>query len=391
MSQPQIEINRKSVTASEAKQFVLQEIASSGFALLAMTHKDYMTEELDFEGYTCPVPIQPRDTVVLGHGSGGKLSHDLVSRLFLPDLGKAAPRALDDSAVLTIGGERLALTTDSHVVSPLFFPGGDIGRLSVCGTVNDLAMVGAQPMALTCGFVIEEGLDFATLQRVVQSMRDAAAEAGVYIAAGDTKVVQKGGADKLFINTSGVGRVPPGVNVSGANARPGDVVIVSGTLGDHGIAVLSAREGLGFETDLVSDVAPLNRLVDAMLAAGDVHVLRDPTRGGLATTLNEIAAQSGVTIELREEALSVRPQVRAACEMLGFDPLFVANEGKLVAIVPEAHADSVLAAMKRTRYGEEAAVIGRVTGTVPKVQMKTAIGGTRLIDMLPGEMLPRIC
>ncbi|MEJ5223341.1 MAG: hydrogenase expression/formation protein HypE, partial [Anaerolineales bacterium] len=286
-----------------------------------------MTEELDFEGYTCPVPIQPRDTVVLGHGSGGKLSHDLVSRLFLPDLGKAAPRALDDAAVLTVGGERLALTTDSHVVSPLFFPGGDIGRLAVCGTVNDLAMVGAQPMALTCGFVIEEGLDFATLQRVVQSMRDAAAEAGVYIAAGDTKVVQKGGADKLFINTSGVGRVPPGVNVSGANARVGDVVIVSGTLGDHGIAVLSAREGLGFETDLVSDVAPLNRLVDAMLAAGEVHVLRDPTRGGLATTLNEIARQSGVGMQLDEAAIPVSAQVAAACELLGLDPLYLANEG----------------------------------------------------------------
>jgi hydrogenase expression/formation protein HypE len=298
---------------------------------------------------------------------------------------------LDDSAVLTVGGERIALTTDSHVVSPLFFPGGDIGRLAVCGTVNDLSMVGAQPIALTCGFVIEEGLDFETLQRVVQSMRQAAAEAGVFIAAGDTQVGQKGGADKLFINTSGIGRVPPGVNVSGANARVGDVIIVSGTLGDHGIAVLSAREGLGFETDLVSDVAPLNHLVDAMLAAGEIHVLRDPTRGGLATTLNEIATQSGVTIELREEALPVRPQVRGACEMLGFDPLFVANEGKLVAIVAEADADRILSVMKNARYGESAAVIGRVTGTVPKVQVKTAIGGTRLIDMLPGEMLPRIC
>ncbi len=350
-----------------------------------------MTDDFDFEGYTCPVPLQPRDTVVLGHGSGGKLSHDLLNRLFLPDLGKAAPRALDDAAVLTVGGARLALTTDSHVVSPLFFPGGDIGKLAVCGTVNDLAMVGAKPIALTCGFVIEEGLDFETLQRVVQSMRDAAAEAGVYIAAGDTKVVQKGGADKLFINTAGIGHVPPGVDISGANAKPGDVIIISGTLGDHGIAVLSAREGLGFETDLLSDVAPLNHLVDAMLAAGAVHVLRDPTRGGLATTLNEIAAQSGVTITLQESALPVRPAVRGACEMLGFDPLFIANEGKLVAFVPESDADRILSAMKRTRYGEDAAVIGRVTGTTPKVQVQTAIGGTRLIDMLPGEMLPRIC
>ena len=317
-------------------------------------------DDLDFEGYTCPVPLTPKDTVVLGHGSGGKLSHDLLKRLFLPELGKAAPRALDDSAVLTVGGERLALTTDSHVVAPLFFPGGDIGRLAVCGTVNDLAMAGAKPIALTCGFVIEEGLSFEILQRVVQSMRAAAAEAGVYIAAGDTKVVQKGSADKLFINTSGVGKVPPGVDISGANAKPGDVLLVSGTLGDHGIAVLSAREGLGFETDLLSDVAPLNHLVEAMLGAGEIHVLRDPTRGGLATTLNEIAEQSGVVIELNEQAIPVKPQVRAACEMLGFDPLYVASEGKLVALVKAEDAEKILAVMKSTRYGEDAAIIGKV-------------------------------
>ncbi len=349
-------------------------------------------DELDFEGYTCPVPLTPKDTVVLGHGSGGKLSHDLLKRLFLPELGKAAPRALDDSAVLTVGGERLALTTDSHVVAPLFFPGGDIGRLAVCGTVNDLAMAGAKPIALTCGFVIEEGLSFEILQRVVQSMRAAAAEAGVYIAAGDTKVVQKGSADKLFINTSGVGKVPAGVDISGANARPGDVLLVSGTLGDHGIAVLSAREGLGFETDLLSDVAPLNHLVEAMLGAGEIHVLRDPTRGGLATTLNEIAEQSRVVIELNEQTIPVKPQVRAACEMLGFDPLYVASEGKLVAIVKAEDADKILAVMKSTRYGEDAAIIGKViVEGEPKVRLKTAIGGTRLVDMLPGEMLPRIC
>jgi hydrogenase expression/formation protein HypE len=347
--------------------------------------------DLDFEGYTCPVPIQPKDTVVLGHGSGGRLSHDLLARLFLPELGKAAPRALDDSAVVTVGGQRLALTTDSHVVAPLFFPGGDIGRLAVCGTVNDLAMVGAVPVALTSGFVIEEGTSFETLQRIVQSMREAATEAGIYIAAGDTKVVQKGGADKVFINTAGIGRVPAGVNVSGANAGPGDVVILSGPIGDHGIAVMSAREGLGFETDLRSDVAPLNHLVEAMLDAGEVHVLRDPTRGGLATTLVEIADQSGVTVEIREQALLVRMQVKAACEMLGFDPLYVANEGKLVAFVKERDADRILAAMRRSKYGEEAAVIGRVVEGRPKVTMKTMIGGTRLVDMLPGEMLPRIC
>jgi len=348
--------------------------------------------ELDFEGYTCPVPIHPRDTVVLGHGSGGKLSHDLINRLFLPELGKAAPRALDDSAVVCIGGQRLALTTDSHVVSPLFFPGGDIGRLAVCGTVNDLAMAGAIPVALTCGFVIEEGASFELLQKVVRSMRDAAAEAGVFIAAGDTKVVQKGGADTLFINTAGVGQVPDGVDISGANAREGDAVIISGTLGDHGIAVMSAREGLGFETDLQSDVAPLNHLVEAMLAAGEVHVLRDPTRGGLATTLNEIALQSSATVELVETSIPIKPQVHAACEMLGFDPLYVANEGKLVAFVRADDADKVLAAMKKTKYGAAAAIIGSVVSSgQARVRIKTPIGGTRLVDMLPGEMLPRIC
>ncbi len=351
-----------------------------------------MDDDLDFEGYTCPVPIQPKDMIVLGHGSGGKLSHDLINRLFLPELGKAAPRALDDSAVININGQRLAITTDSHVVSPLFFPGGDIGKLAVCGTVNDLAMVGAKPYALTCGFVVEEGLSFEILQRVVQSMRDAAAEAGVFIAAGDTKVVQRGGADKLFINTSGVGLVDANVDISGTNAKVGDVLIVSGTLGDHGIAVMSAREGLGFTTDLQSDVAPLNHLVRTMLEAGEVHVLRDPTRGGLATTLNEIAKQSNVVIELQDQQIPVKPQVRAACEMLGFDPLYVANEGKLIAFVKAEDAEKILGVMKQTPYGKEAVIIGKVIDQgKSQVRLKTAIGGTRLVDMLPGEMLPRIC
>lgn len=355
--------------------------------------------EFDFEGYTCPVPIRPTDTVMLGHGSGGTLSRDLLNRLFLPELGKAAPRLLDDSAVVTVDGQRLAVTTDSHVVSPLFFPGGDIGRLAICGTVNDLAMVGAVPVALTCGFVIEEGLSFNILQHVVASMKAAAQEAGVYIAAGDTKVVQKGGADQLFINTSGIGKIPEGIDISGAQAKAGDVVIVSGTIGDHGIAVLSAREGLGFETKLESDVAPLNHLVQAMIGAGEVHVLRDPTRGGLATSLVEISEQSNVTIEIKEQTLPVKPAVRAACEMLGFDPLYVANEGKLVAFVKESEADKVLEVMKKTKYGENAVMIGKVirVGKSPakqscgQVRLKTAIGGTRLVDMLPGEMLPRIC
>ena len=349
-------------------------------------------DDLNFEGYTCPLPIRPTDTVVLGHGSGGTLSHDLLKRLFLPDLGKAAPRALDDSAVIVMDGQRYAITTDSHVVSPLFFPGGDIGRLAICGTVNDLAMVGAIPIALTCGFVLEEGLSFDVLQRVVASMKDAAKEAGVYIAAGDTKVVQKGSADKLFINTSGIGKITDGVNISGANAKEGDVVIISGTIGDHGIAVLSARENLGFETALESDVAPLNQLVQAMMNAGEIHVLRDPTRGGLATTLVEIAKQSNVTIELQETKIPVKPQVHAACEMLGFDPVYVANEGKLVAFVKESDAEKILDVMKKTKYGEDSTVIGKVTGSGrSQVRLRTAIGGTRLVDMLPGEMLPRIC
>ena len=351
-----------------------------------------MDDELNFEGWTCPVPIRPTDTVILGHGSGGTLSRDLLNRLFLPDLGKVAPRALDDSAVVTMNGQRFAISTDSHVVSPLFFPGGDIGRLAICGTVNDLAMVGATPVALTCGFVLEEGLSFELLQRVVKSMEEAAREAGVYIAAGDTKVVGRGGADKIFINTSGVGKISDGIDISGANAKEGDVVIISGTIGDHGIAVMSARENLGFETTLESDVAPLNHLVDAMLSAGEVHVLRDPTRGGLGTSLVEISEQSNVIVELMEPSLPVKPAVNAACEMLGFDPLYVANEGKLVAFVKEGDADKILNMMKKTKYGEDAAIIGKVTGSGrSQVRLKTAIGGTRLVDMLPGELLPRIC
>lgn len=349
-------------------------------------------DEFDFEGYTCPVPIRPTETVILGHGSGGILSRDLLRRLFLPELGKAAPRALDDSAVVVMEGQRYALTTDSHVVSPLFFPGGDIGQLAICGTINDLAMVGAMPVALTCGFVLEEGLPFDVLQRVVKSMQEAAKEAGVYIAAGDTKVVQKGGADKLFINTSGIGKIADGVNISGANAKDGDVIIISGTIGDHGIAVMSAREDLGFETKLESDVAPLNQLVQAMMNAGEIHVLRDPTRGGLATSLVEISEQSNVRIEIDENALPVKPAVKAACEMLGFDPLYVANEGKLVAFVKENDVEKILGVMRKINYGGEAAIIGKVTGVgKPQVRMRTAIGGIRWVDMLPGEMLPRIC
>jgi hydrogenase expression/formation protein HypE len=290
-------------------------------------------------------------------------------------------------------GGKLSISTDAHVVFPLFFPGGDIGKLAVCGTVNDVAMLGAKPLYLTAGFILEEGLQMDVLKRVVESMRAAAEEAGVQIVAGDTKVVQKGKADGLYITTAGVGVVRGDVQISGANAKPGDVIILSGSMGDHGLAVLGARGELGFESSIQSDVAPLNHLIEAMLdASKNIHVLRDPTRGGLATTLNEIAAQSKVGIVLDEQTIPVHPEVNAACEMLGFDALYVANEGKLIAIVAKEDAEKVLAAMKQTRYGEGAVIIGHVAEE-PKsrVLLKTALGSTRIVDMLAGEMLPRIC
>jgi hydrogenase expression/formation protein HypE len=351
-----------------------------------------MSDPVNFEGYTCPLPLQPNERVVIGHGSGGRLSHDLIERVFLPGFGKAAPRSLDDSAILDWSGGQLAFTTDCHVVQPLFFPGGDIGRLAICGTVNDLAMVGAEPVALTAGFILEEGLAFETLDRVVRSMRTAAEEAGVILAAGDTKVVERGKADGLFINTAGIGRFAGGAPIRGSGARAGDMVVLSGAIGDHGMAVVSAREGFGFETTTISDVAPLNGLMAAMRRAGAITAMRDPTRGGLATTLKEIAAQSGVCIELDEPAIPIHGPVRAACEVLGFDPLYVANEGKLVACVPAGAAEHILAAMRAHPLGTEAAIIGRVqAGPKGQVRMRTEIGGTRIVDMLPGEMLPRIC
>ena len=335
--------------------------------------------------------------ILLAHGSGGRLSHELVGKEFLPPWANPILDQLNDSAVFPLSrdgsGPRLAFTTDSYVVKPLFFKGGDIGRLAVCGTVNDLAMVGAEPLYLSASFVIEEGLPLSTMRAVVRSMREAAAEAGVHIVTGDTKVVEGGAADGLFVNTAGLGVVPPGVEIGGGRAQVGDAVILSGSIGDHGIAVLSQREGLEFESPVASDVAPLNRLVAAMLAASpNVHVLRDPTRGGLATTLNEIAGQSGVAVHIEEGKIPLKEGVWAACEMLGFDPLHVANEGKLVAMVASQDAEAVLAAMRATRYGEEAAIIGEVTAEpAGKVLMRTSIGGTRIIHMLVGEMLPRIC
>ncbi len=346
------------------------------------------------DGAICPVPLPHTDRIVMGHGSGGKMSHDLVARLFVPYFDNPVLRQGDDAGAVRLEtGQRLAISTDSHVVKPLFFPGGDIGRLSICGTVNDVAMLGAEPAYLTAGFILEEGLEMDVLERVAASMQTAAQEAGVLIVAGDTKVVERGKADGLYINTTGVGVIPPGREIGGAQARPGDVVILSGPIGDHGMAVLAARGDLGFEVDVLSDVAPLNKLIAAMLETGaGMHVLRDPTRGGLATTLNEIAMQSGVSIMLEEETIPVRPQVAAVCEVLGFDPLYVANEGKLVAILPAQDAGRVLEVMHRTRYGEAAVQIGQVLAESPgRVLMKTRLGSTRVVDRLAGEMLPRIC
>ena len=330
--------------------------------------------------------------VLMAHGSGGKMARDLVEKVLVHALGNPILDVLDDSATAPFSG-RLAFTTDSYVVRPLFFPGGDIGRLAVCGTVNDLAMVGARPLYISLALILEEGLPLAELEAVVRSVRQAADEAGVQVVTGDTKVVEKGAADRLFVNTAGVGVVPDGVCVSGANARVGDAVILSGTIGDHGIAVLSRREGLSFETELLSDVAPLAGLVQEMLrVCPSVRAMRDPTRGGLASTLNEIAGKSGVCIRLREQAIPVKDAVRGACEMLGFDPLYVANEGKLVAIVPSGHAEQVVAAMRAHPYGRDAAIVGEVVeGPAGRVLLSTAIGATRVVDMLTGDLLPRIC
>ncbi len=332
------------------------------------------------------------DRVLLAHGSGGKLSHDLIEKSFVSALGNPILNRLDDSAVFELSG-RLAFTTDSYVVSPIFFPGGDIGKLAICGTVNDLSMSGATPLYLSLSLIIEEGLLIKDLEKIVASIQQTAIEAGVEIVTGDTKVVNKGSADKLFINTSGVGIVPPGIDISAANGRSGDKIIVSGTLGDHGIAVLSQREGLKFHVPVPSDCAPLNHLVAEMLEVStNIHCLRDPTRGGLATTLNDFARQSGVGINLNEGSIPVNKAVAGACELLGFDPLYVANEGKLVAALVPEDADKVLAKMKQNRYGHEAAIIGEVVKEHPqRVVMKTRLGASRIVDVLVGELLPRIC
>ena len=342
--------------------------------------------------FTCPLPLTRHKTIVMGHGSGGRLSAQLVRELFLPAFDNAALRKLDDQAVLEAGGARIAFTTDSYVVTPIFFPGGDIGELAVNGTVNDLAMAGARPLALSAAFILEEGLPMEDLSRVVASVSRAAARAGVPVVTGDTKVVNRGSADRLFITTAGIGIVPAGVEISASNARPGDVVLLSGTIADHGVAVLSKREGLEFEGEVRSDTQALHRLVEAMVAAGEIHVLRDPTRGGLGTSLCEIAATSGVGVEIEAAAMPVREPVRGACELMGIDPLFVANEGKLVAFVKAESADAVLTAMRATEEGREACAIGLVVAEHAGVTLlQTEIGGTRVLDLPYHEQLPRIC
>jgi hydrogenase expression/formation protein HypE len=341
----------------------------------------------------CPMPILDHQHVLLGHGSGGTLTGQLLERIFLPAFSNPVLDRLDDQAVLEAPGGRLAFTTDSYVVTPLFFPGGDIGELAVNGTVNDLAMSGARPLWLAAGFILEEGLPLDDLRRVVLSMREAARRAGVQVVTGDTKVVGKGSGDQVFINTSGIGVVPEGVAISAERARPGDAVLLSGTVGDHGMAIMAQRESLGLAGSIASDTAALHELVAAMLAASpEVHALRDPTRGGVAATLHEIADRARVGIEIEEVLVPVREDVRGACEILGFDPLYVANEGKLVAFVAEAAASAVLASMRAHPLGKEAERIGTVTDRHPgTVVVRTSIGGSRVLEKPYGELLPRIC
>jgi hydrogenase expression/formation protein HypE len=343
----------------------------------------------------CPAPIRRYDRIVLGHGGGGKLSADLVQDVFVPAFRNDVLDALEDQATLSLGpGVRVAMTTDAFVVRPIFFPGGDIGRLAVCGTVNDLVVGGATARFITAAFILEEGMLVADLERIARSMRDACAEAGVSLVAGDTKVVEHGKGDHVFIATTGLGTYPAARRpMSVANARPGDRVLVTGTLGDHGIAILSVREGLAFETVLESDVAPLGDLAAAILdACPETRCMRDPTRGGLASTLNEIATASRVGIAIAERSLPVRPEVAGACEILGLDPVYVANEGKIVAIVPAGDAERVLTALRMMPRGRDAAIIGEVVESrAGTVTVRSGIGGERVLPMLAGEQLPRIC
>jgi hydrogenase expression/formation protein HypE len=362
-------------------------------------------EKLNLLGWTCPRPLQNYPTIVMGHGAGGRMMADLIEHLFAPAFDNEWLGQMGDSTVLpnsTLATSSLAFTTDSFVVSPLFFPGGNIGELAVYGTVNDLAMRGAKPLFLSAGFILEEGLPMETLGNIVTAMAQACKKAGVKVATGDTKVVQRGHGDGIYINTSGIGVIPAGLDIGPRNARPGDAVLVSGTMGDHGIAIMSVREGLTFQTEIHSDTAPLYGLVEAMMGVAQmgerrpplqpIHCLRDATRGGLSAVLNELAGSSKVGIEFDETKVPLQPEVNAACEMLGLDPFYVANEGKLVGIVSGELAEPVLAAMRAHEYGKDAAIIGKVVAEHPGlVTARTTIGGMRVVDVPAGELLPRIC
>ncbi len=333
------------------------------------------------------------DNISLDHGSGGKISNHLVTDILLPIFDNTILSKMDDGAVFDFNGGRLAFSTDSYVVDPIFFPGGNIGELAINGTVNDIAMCGAEPLYLSAGLIIEEGFSMQDLEIILRSMGESAEKAGVNIVTGDTKVVPKGAADKIFINTSGVGQVPDKVNISGQNAKPGDKIILSGTIGDHGITILTQRESLSFDAPVKSDTAPLNHMVSGMLAVcREIHVLRDPTRGGVGTSLKEVALQSNVGIQIFEKKIPVKKEVAGICELLGFDPLYLANEGKLLVFVEAKSAHAVLSAMQKDPFGQDACIIGEVVSDHPgKVYLDTAIGGTRIVEMLTGEQLPRIC
>jgi hydrogenase expression/formation protein HypE len=342
---------------------------------------------------SCPIPITDHKEIVLGHGSGGKLSQRLIQKLILPQFQNEFLEPLHDGAIFSLNGTRVAFSTDSYVVNPIFFPGGDIGKLAIHGTVNDLAMCGARPLYLSAGLILEEGFAMEDLWRVVLSMQSAAKHAGVALVTGDTKVVDRGKGDKIFINTSGLGIIEPGIDINPKRAKAGDRLIINGPMAVHGMAIMSVREGLEFETPIASDTAALHELTAAMFAASkNIHVLRDPTRGGIASALNEISAAAGVGILIREDRIPISEEVKGACEILGLDPLYVANEGKLLAFVPAEESDRVLAAMRGHPLGKDAAIIGEVVDDYPgMVMMKTRIGGTRVVDMLAGEQLPRIC
>ena len=346
-----------------------------------------------FDSLSCPMPIMDHDTIQMAHGAGGRLSFDLIDKIFLPRFGNKFLNKLEDQAILDFPGRRLAFTTDSFVVDPLFFPGGDIGGLAINGTVNDVCMCGATPLYISTAFILEEGLSLETLHRITVSMQESATVANVTVVTGDTKVVDKGSCDKLFINTTGIGVVPDGINISASNLQVGDKIILSGTIGDHGMAVLTSRKGLSFQSQVKSDCAALNDLVASMREqTGDIHAMRDPTRGGLATTLNEFARSSQVGIQLYGDRIPVKPGVQGACEVLGIDPLYVANEGKLIAAVPPEKGENLIKVMREHNHGKDTVMIGEVVENHPgMVVMSTGFGVNRIIDMPVGEQLPRIC